>query len=90
MQIRISRQLLTAAIAVCLAALLGGCKRGPDDAMLTASVKSQLAAQSPALASMFNVATKDGVVTLNGMLLHARFREYDGGKSILMPSPPRD
>jgi osmotically-inducible protein OsmY len=66
MQMRISRQLLTAAIAVCLAALWGGCKRGPDDATLTASVKSQLAAQSPALASMVNVETKDGVVTLNG------------------------
>ena len=66
MQSRISRQFLTAAIAICLAALLGACKRGPDDATLTASVKSQLTAQSPALASMVNVETKDGVVTLNG------------------------
>jgi osmotically-inducible protein OsmY len=66
MQVRISRQLLTAVIAVCLAVSLAACKRGPDDATLTASVKSQLAAQSPALASMVNVETKDGVVTLNG------------------------
>ena len=66
MQARIARQLLTAAIAVGVAALLGACKRGPDDATLTASVKSQLAAQSPALASMVDIETKDGVVTLNG------------------------
>ncbi|HLO01104.1 MAG TPA: BON domain-containing protein [Pyrinomonadaceae bacterium] len=66
MQARISRQFLTVAVSVCLAVLLGACKRGPDDATLTASVKSQLAAQSPALASMVNVETKDGMVTLNG------------------------
>ena len=51
---------------VCLAALLGAGKKGPDDATLTANVKSQMASQSPALASMVNVETKDGVVTLNG------------------------
>ena len=67
MQIRrFSRQLVTAATMVCLAALLGACKKGPDDATLTANVKSQMASQSPALASMVNVETKDGVVTLNG------------------------
>jgi hyperosmotically inducible protein len=55
-----------AALAVCLAALLGACKKGPDDAALTTSVKSQLSSQSPALASIVNVETKDGVVTLNG------------------------
>jgi hyperosmotically inducible periplasmic protein len=66
MQIRMSRHIVTASIAVCLIALLGACKRGPDDATLTANVKSQLAAQSPALASMVNVETKDGVVTLTG------------------------
>jgi len=66
MQHRISRQFVLAALAVCLAALLGACKKGPDDAALTTSVKSQLSSQSPALASMVNVETKDGVVTLNG------------------------
>ena len=66
MQDRKSLQLITAAIGVCLAALLGACQKGPDDAALTTSVKSQLAAQSPALASMVNVETKDGVVTLTG------------------------
>ena len=63
---RLSVQLSTAAIMVGLAALLGACKKGPDDATLSANVKSQIASQSPALASMVNVETKDGVVTLNG------------------------
>jgi hyperosmotically inducible periplasmic protein len=66
MQDRKSVQLFTTAIAVCLVALLGACKKGPDDAALTSSVKSQLSAQSPALASMVNVETKEGVVTLTG------------------------
>jgi len=67
MQTRIySQQLLTVAIVVCLAALLGACKKAPDDATLTSSVKSQLSSQSPALASMVNVDTKAGVVTLAG------------------------
>jgi hyperosmotically inducible periplasmic protein len=57
---------MMAAILVCMAALLEACKRGPDDAALTSSVKSQIAAQSPALASMVNVDTKDAVVTLTG------------------------
>jgi hyperosmotically inducible protein len=63
---RFSGQLLTAAMMVCLAVLFGACKKGPDDATLSANVKSQIASQSPALASMVNVETKDGVVTLNG------------------------
>ena len=63
---RFSGHVLTAATVVCLAALLGACKKGPDDATLSANVKSQIASQSPALASMVNVETKDGVVTLNG------------------------
>ena len=66
MQVRMPWQLVTASIAVCLITLFGACKRGPDDATLTANVKSQLASQSPALASMVNVETKDGVVTLTG------------------------
>jgi osmotically-inducible protein OsmY len=66
MQDRKSLRLITAAIALCMAALLGACQKGPDDAALTTSVKSQLASQSPALASMVNVETKDGVVTLTG------------------------
>ena len=59
-------QLIKPALAICLAALLGACQKGPDDAALTTSVKAQIAAQSPALASMVNVETKDGVVTLTG------------------------
>jgi osmotically-inducible protein OsmY len=66
MRDRKSLKLFTATIAVCLAALLGACKKGPDDAALTTGVKSQLTSQSPALASMVNVETKDGVVTLTG------------------------
>jgi hyperosmotically inducible protein len=66
MQVQMPRQLVVAALAVCLGVALGACKRGPDDTTLTANVKSQLATQSPALASMVNVETKDGVVTLNG------------------------
>ena len=66
MQNRKSVQLITTAVAVYLAALLGACNKGPDDPALTSSVKSQLSTQSPALASMVNVETKDGVVTLTG------------------------
>ena len=66
MQTRYSLRLIVAGVALCIAALLGSCKKGPDDAALTASVKSQLSSQSPALASMVNVETKDGVVTLTG------------------------
>ena len=66
MQGKKTLHLITAALVVCMATLLGGCKRGPDDAALTSSVKSQIAAQSPALASMVNVETKEGVVTLTG------------------------
>jgi osmotically-inducible protein OsmY len=66
MQGRKSLRLFSVSMALCLAALLAGCQRGPDDAALTTSVKSQLASQSPALASMVNVETKDGVVTLTG------------------------
>ena len=66
MQDRKSSQSITAALVFCLAALLGACQKGPDDAALTTSVKSQLTAQSPALASMVNVETKEGVVTLTG------------------------
>lgn len=66
MQVRMSEQLMAAGIAVFLTAFLAACQRGPDDPTLTANVKSQVAAQSPALASMVNVETKDGVVTLSG------------------------
>ncbi len=66
MRVRMLRQLVTVGMVLCLATLLGACKRGPDDATLTANVKSQLSAQSPALASRVNVDTKDGVVTLTG------------------------
>lgn len=66
MKERKSSQLIKAALAICVAALLGACQKGPDDAGLTTSVKSQLSAQSPALASMVNVETKGGVVTLTG------------------------
>ena len=66
MQYRKSSQSLAVALAFCLAAFLAACQKGPDDAALTTSVKSQLTAQSPALASMVNVETKEGVVTLTG------------------------
>jgi hyperosmotically inducible protein len=61
-----SRQVVITCIGLYLIALLGGCQRGPDDTTLTTNVKTQLSSQSPALASMVNVETKDGVVTLTG------------------------
>jgi plasmid replication initiation protein len=92
MQDRKSLQLITVAIAVCLAALLGACKKGPDDAALTASVKSQLSAQSPALASMVNVETKEGVVTLTGMVDNdsAKSQAEQAAKSVANATSPRN
>jgi len=66
MQDKKSSQLIKAALFFCVVALLGACQKGPDDAALTTSVKAQMAAQSQALASMVNVETKEGVVTLTG------------------------
>jgi len=84
MQVRMSPQLVMAGIAVCLTAVLGACQRGPDDATLTANVKSQLAAQSPALASMVDVQTKEGVVTLTGTVDNdsARNQAEQAAKSV--------
>ena len=56
------------AVSFCaLVALTGAaCKSGPEDATITASVKSKLAADTTVQASKINVDTKDGVVTLTG------------------------
>lgn len=59
----------TVASILCLAALLAcaaACHHGPDDAAITAAVKSKLAADATLAASVINVETKDGVVTLGG------------------------
>lgn len=42
------------------------CKKGPDDATITAGVKAKIAADSPALANAVMVSTNAGVVTLSG------------------------
>ncbi len=42
------------------------CKKGPDDAALTAAVKANMVADSPATAAAISVETKEGVVTLTG------------------------
>jgi osmotically-inducible protein OsmY len=54
-------------LALCIVAAAGAaCKKGPDDAAITATVKSKLAADTTTPAIGVNVTTKDGVVTLTG------------------------
>ena len=89
---------------VCLGAALTGvaCKSGPDDAMLTASVKTKVTAVPGGTG--INVDTKDGVVTLNGTVdteaaktsAEAAAKGVEGVKSVKnnltvkpsMPPPP--
>jgi len=56
------------AFAVCAFVALTGaaCKSGPEDATITASVKTKMAADSTVPAMKINVDTKEGVVTLTG------------------------
>src|SRR5947208_2003753 len=84
MQAKIFMRFVTAAISVCGILLVAACQKGPDDATLSANVKSQLAAQSPALASMVNVETKSGVVTLTGTVDNepARTQAEQAAKSV--------
>jgi osmotically-inducible protein OsmY len=55
------------AVSFCVVvALATACKSGPDDAAITASVKSKMAADTTVPAMKINVDTKDGAVTLTG------------------------
>jgi osmotically-inducible protein OsmY len=55
------------AVSFCvLVTLATGCKSGPEDSTITASVKSKMAADTTVPAMKINVDTKDGVVTLTG------------------------
>jgi osmotically-inducible protein OsmY len=49
-----------------LVAAAGACRRGPDDAALTAAVRAKLGADPQLAAQVINVETKEGVVTLGG------------------------
>jgi hyperosmotically inducible periplasmic protein len=60
------RRTLSLVVFVCLSFAMLGCNKGPDDAALTASVKSKLVADSTVPGTAINVDTKDGVVTLTG------------------------
>jgi hyperosmotically inducible periplasmic protein len=64
MQRRMFRTVLV--VMVCLTAALAGaaCKSGPEDATITASVKTKVTGVPGGTG--INVDTKDGVVTLNG------------------------
>jgi hyperosmotically inducible protein len=54
-------------LLVCLVVAAGAaCKSGPDDATITGSVKSKMAADTNVSATSINVDTKEGVVTLSG------------------------
>lgn len=54
-------------LLVCLVVAAGAaCKSGPEDATITGSVKSKMAADTNVSATSINVDTKDGVVTLSG------------------------
>jgi osmotically-inducible protein OsmY len=62
-----SKRALVGLLALCVIAFgAAACKKGPEDASITASVKAKLAADAGTSATAINVDTKEGVVTLSG------------------------
>jgi osmotically-inducible protein OsmY len=85
MQTRTIQQLVMIGISLLLISTLSACSKGPDDATLTTEVKTKLLADNPTAASAINVETKDGVVTLSGMVDSeaSRSRAEQAAKSVL-------
>lgn len=59
-------RILLSALCLTMLGAVVACKKGPDDAMLTAAVKAKMVADSPATAAAISVGTTEGVVTLTG------------------------
>ena len=60
------RPILALSFCALVAVTGAACKSGPEDATITANVKTKLAADSTVPATKVNVDTKEGVVTLSG------------------------
>jgi osmotically-inducible protein OsmY len=65
---KVSRRILVACMSISLLLSALACDRGVDDATLTGNVKSRIASDSGLATAAVSVATKDGVVTLSGMV----------------------
>jgi|SRR5215472_4175465 osmotically-inducible protein OsmY len=66
MRNNVGRSIIIGLAGLSLAVLALACSKGPDDATITANVKSKIAADSPALANSVTVVTTEGAVTLHG------------------------
>lgn len=66
MRNNVGRSIIIGLAGLSLSVLALACSKGPDDATITANVKSKIAADSPALANSVTVVTTEGAVTLNG------------------------
>jgi hyperosmotically inducible periplasmic protein len=65
---KLSNKYALVGISIFLTLGMLACKKGPDDAAITSSVKAKLAADTSLAGSTINVDTKDGAVTLSGMV----------------------
>jgi hyperosmotically inducible periplasmic protein len=74
---KLSNKFALVGISIFLTLGMLACKKGPDDATITSNVKAKLAADSSLASSTINVDTKEGVVTLTGMVN----TEADKGKA---------
>src|ERR1051325_3830191 len=63
---KLSNKFVLVGISIFLTVGMLACKKGPDDATITSNVRAKLAADLPG--STINVDTKEGVVTLSGMV----------------------
>ena len=63
-----SRNFVIGILGILMSVGVLACKKGPDDATITANVKTKLAADASLATSTINVDTKEGVVTLSGMV----------------------
>jgi hyperosmotically inducible periplasmic protein len=71
---KLSNKFVLVGISIFLTLGMLACNKGPDDATITSNVKAKLTADTSLTDSTINVDTKDGVVTLGGMV------NTDGGK----------
>ena len=66
MKNHIGRRMIIGLACMSLLVFALACKKGPDDATITAGVKAKISADSPALANSVTVTTSEGAVTLAG------------------------
>ena len=91
MKKNMGRTIVISLACLSLAVFAMACKKGPDDATITAGVKAKIAADSPALANAVTVSTTQGVVTLVGAVdsdaikakVEQDAKSVDGVKSVV-------